>query len=178
MNLRAVLEERFRRALSGAGMDDAPALVRPSAKPQFGDYQANGCMAAAKKAGMNPRDLAKKVVAAVELGDLVKDLKVEGPGFINITLNTDWLAAQLAARLDDPQLGVDAPADPQTVVVDYSSPNLAKEMHVGHLRRRPGPRAEIHRAQRHSPEPRRRLGHAVRHGDSWHVAHLHGQGTR
>ena len=134
MNLRAVLEESFCRALSAVGMADAPALVRPSAKPQFGDYQANGCMAAAKKAGMNPRELAQKVVDAVEVDDLVEKLEIAGPGFINITLNTDWLAAQLAARLDDARLGVDAPASPQTVVVDYSSPNLAKEMHVGHLR--------------------------------------------
>jgi len=134
MNLRAVLEKRFCDALSAAGMTDAPALVRPSAKLQFGDYQANGCMAAAKTAGMNPRDLAQKVVDAVDVDDLVEKLEIAGPGFVNITLKTDWLAGQLAARLDDAKLGVDAPAAPQTVVVDYSSPNLAKEMHVGHLR--------------------------------------------
>jgi len=134
MNLRAVLEDRLGRALADAGMADAPAMVRPAAKPQFGDYQANGCMAAAKRAGANPRELAEKVIAAAELDDLVETLDIAGPGFINITLKTDWLAGQLTARLDDAKLGVEAPADPQTVVVDYSSPNLAKEMHVGHLR--------------------------------------------
>ena len=140
MNLRAVLEDRLGRALAAAGMAEAPAIVRPSAKPQFGDYQANGCMAAAKRAGANPRELAQKVKdildAEIEANpaDLIENLEIAGPGFINITLNRNWLAEQLTARLDDAKLGVDAPADPQTVVVDYSSPNLAKEMHVGHLR--------------------------------------------
>ena len=140
MNLRAVLEDRLGRALAAAGMAEAPAIVRPSAKPQFGDYQANGCMAAAKRADANPRELAQKVKdildAEIEANpaDLIENLEIAGPGFINITLNRNWLAEQLTARLDDARLGVDAPADPQTVVVDYSSPNLAKEMHVGHLR--------------------------------------------
>ena len=134
MNLRVLLEQRLGEALAAAGMPAAPAMVRPSAKPKFGDYQANGCMAAAKHAGINPRDLAEKVAAAADLGDLAETLDVAGPGFINITLRTDWLAGQLTARLDEEKLGIDAPPDPQTVVVDYSSPNLAKEMHVGHLR--------------------------------------------
>jgi len=134
VNLRVLLEQRLGEALAAAGMPAAPAMVRPSAKPKFGDYQANGCMAAAKHAGINPRDLAEKVAAAADLGDLAETLDVAGPGFINITLRTDWLAGQLTARLDEEKLGIDAPPDPQTVVVDYSSPNLAKEMHVGHLR--------------------------------------------
>ena len=134
MNLRAVLENRLADALGKAGMGDSPAMVRPSARPRFGDYQANGCMAAGKRAGINPRDLAEKVITAAELDDLAEKLEVAGPGFINITLKTDWLGEQLTARLDDEKLGVEPPADPQTVVVDYSSPNLAKEMHVGHLR--------------------------------------------
>ena len=134
MNLRAVLEQRLSEALARAGIGQAPAMVRHSAKPKFGDYQTNGCMAAAKQAGANPRELAEKVIAAAELDDLAEKLEVAGPGFINITLKTDWLAEQLTARLDDEKLGMATPAEPQTVVVDYSSPNLAKEMHVGHLR--------------------------------------------
>jgi len=135
MNLRAELERRLRTALAAAGAPPgAAALVAPSARPDFGDYQANGVMPAAKQLKTDPRALAEKVAAAADLSDLAEKVEVAGPGFINITLRDGWLCAQLAERIDDDRLGVDRPAQPQTVVVDYSSPNLAKEMHVGHLR--------------------------------------------
>ena len=135
MNLRNELERRIRDALAAAGAPEgAPALIAPSKRPEFGDYQANGCMAAAKAMKTNPRQLAEQVVAAAQIDDLVEKLEIAGPGFINITLRNDWLGRQLSARLEDERLGVDTPPAPQTVVVDYSSPNLAKEMHVGHLR--------------------------------------------
>lgn len=135
MNIRNVLETRLADALSQVvGVVDTPALVAVSAKPQFGDYQANGVMAAAKRAKTNPRQLAEKLIEAVDLSDLAEKLEVAGPGFINITLKKDWLISQLTNRLNDEHLGVDKPANPQTVVVDYSSPAMGKEMHVGHLR--------------------------------------------
>jgi arginyl-tRNA synthetase len=104
-------------------------VVQPAARPEFGDYQANGIMAAAKRAGEKPRVLAERVVAAADLADLADRVEIAGPGFINLTLSRDFLGRSLSEAA-----GIDAAEAPQTVVVDYSSPNLAKEMHVGHLR--------------------------------------------
>ncbi|MGB2823535.1 MAG: arginine--tRNA ligase [Phycisphaerae bacterium] len=135
MNVRAELDSRISAALAAAGApEDSPALVAPAARPEFGDYQANGVMPAAKRLKTNPRQLAEKVVAAADLGDLAESVEVAGPGFINIRLRDDWLAAELTRLAADERLGVPAPARRDTVVVDYSHPNLAKEMHVGHLR--------------------------------------------
>ncbi len=135
MNLRQMLETRISEALADAGAENSPAMISPSARPEFGDYQANGCMAAAKKLKTNPRKLAEQVAAAAA-GKLasIATVEVAGPGFINIKLSDAWLGAELSARLDDEHLGAVKPAEPKTVVVDYSGPNLAKEMHVGHLR--------------------------------------------
>ncbi len=133
MNIRQQLEERISHALAAAGAP-GPALIHHAARPEFGDYQANGVMAAAKAARTNPRQLAQTVLEHLDLSDLAESVEIAGPGFINIRLRSDWLAQQLATALDDAQLGIAQAARPQTVVVDYSGPNLAKEMHVGHLR--------------------------------------------
>jgi len=113
---------------------DCHPLVAPSKGPQFGDYQANGAMGAAKRLQTNPRELATRIVAALEVDDLAARIEIAGPGFINIHLKPAWLAQRLDEALADPRLGIAATDAPQTVVVDYSAPNLAKEMHVGHLR--------------------------------------------
>ncbi|MCK4274967.1 MAG: arginine--tRNA ligase, partial [Phycisphaerae bacterium] len=134
MNLRRELDGRLTEALSEVCGREAPALVAPASRPQFGDYQANGVMAAAKMLKADPRELAQKVLAAADLSDLAGKVEIAGAGFINITLKCDWVSAQLTERLGDERLGVNVPANPQTVVVDYSHPNIAKEMHVGHLR--------------------------------------------
>ena len=135
MNLRAELEARLTAALEAAGAaPGTPAMVAPAARPQFGDYQANGVMGAAKALRINPRQLAAKVAAAADLADLAEPPEVAGPGFINIRLKAEWLAAELSRRAADERFGARPAEPPQTVVVDYSAPNLAKEMHVGHLR--------------------------------------------
>ncbi len=135
MNVRSEIESRIARAMSSAGAgDDSEALVAPAARPEFGHYQANGIMPAAKRMGTNPRELAEKVVAAAELSSFADNVEVAGPGFINITLKDSFIAGQLGSALSDERLAVDKPKSPRTVVVDYSGPNLAKEMHVGHLR--------------------------------------------
>jgi arginyl-tRNA synthetase len=134
MNLRNELERRLSSALAAAGAPDCPALVAPAGRPEFGDYQANGCMAAGKKLKTNPRQFAERVLEHLDLADLAAKVELAGPGFLNITLSDDFLQRQLTEQAGDDVLGVRRPARPQNVVVDYSGPNLAKEMHVGHLR--------------------------------------------
>jgi len=135
VDLRELLEERIAAALRAAGAPagSAPA-VRPAARPEFGDYQANGVMAAAKELKANPRRLAQEVIGRLDVADVAARVEVAGPGFINITVRNDWLGQELTRAVRDPRHGVRRAARRQTVVVDYSSPNLAKEMHVGHLR--------------------------------------------
>src|ERR1700733_9910337 len=128
-----VLGARVRAALAAAyGPDyaDADPLIRPSS---FGDLQSNAALPLAKKLGRAPRDIAAEIVGRLDVGDICEPPTISGPGFINLTLRSQWIAAAATALLADPRLGVPT-AEPQTVVVDYSLPNIAKEMHVGHLR--------------------------------------------
>ncbi|MGE6980024.1 arginine--tRNA ligase [Kluyvera intermedia] len=134
MNIQALLSEKVSQAMIAAGAPaDCEPQVRQSAKVQFGDYQANGMMAVAKKLGMAPRQLAEQVLSHLDLNGIAKKVEIAGPGFINIFLEPAFLAEHVSQALSSDRLGIAQP-EPQTVVVDYSAPNVAKEMHVGHLR--------------------------------------------
>jgi arginyl-tRNA synthetase len=129
-----VLAERVRTALAaafGAEYADADPVIRPSA---FADYQANVALPLAKRLGRAPRDVAAEIARHLDLEDVCRDVDVSGPGFINFTLRDEWIARQAVGLLEDPRLGVPVADPAQSVVVDYSSPNVSKEMHVGHLR--------------------------------------------
>ncbi|HFS5790927.1 TPA: arginine--tRNA ligase [Citrobacter werkmanii] len=134
MNIQALLSEKVSQAMIAAGAPaDCEPQVRQSAKVQFGDYQANGMMAVAKKLGLAPRQLAEQVLTHLDLNGIASKVEIAGPGFINIFLDPAFLAQHVQQALASDRLGVTQPAK-QTVVVDYSAPNVAKEMHVGHLR--------------------------------------------
>ncbi|MCH8536446.1 MAG: arginine--tRNA ligase [Alkalimonas sp.] len=135
MNIKQLLTQKTQAAFAVLGV---PAETNPavtvSTRPEFGDYQINGAMSAAKQLKTNPRQLAQQLVDALDLQAIADKVEIAGPGFINVTLKANWLASQLSQAAQDPKLGVSQNDQPQTVVVDYSAPNLAKEMHVGHLR--------------------------------------------
>jgi len=134
VNIQALLSEKVSQAMIAAGAPvDCEPQVRQSAKVQFGDYQANGMMAVAKKLGMAPRQLAEQVLSHLDLNGIANKVEIAGPGFINIFLDPAFLAEHVSQALKSERLGIAQPQS-QTVVVDYSAPNVAKEMHVGHLR--------------------------------------------
>ena len=129
-----VLAERVRDAIVaayGAQYRDADPLVRPSS---FADFQANVALPLGKRLGRPPREVAAALAERLDVADISAAPEVSGPGFINLTLRDDWIGAQASALAADPRLGVAAVKTPRTIVVEYSSPNIAKEMHVGHLR--------------------------------------------
>lgn len=134
MNIQALINDKVSQALEAAGAPaGSPAAVRQSAKAQFGDYQANGIMGVAKQLGTNPREFAQKVLDVLDLDGIASKTEIAGPGFINIFLSEAFLAKQADIALADEHLGVTKEAQ-KTIVADYSAPNVAKEMHVGHLR--------------------------------------------
>ena len=131
-----ILEDRITAAMAAVtAHQDCAAIVKPSTDPKFGDYQANGVMALAKKVKANPRKLAEDVVNNLDVTDICLPPEIAGPGFINLRLKTDFLAERLLKiNADTANLAIEKTTQPKTVVVDFSCPNIAKQMHVGHLR--------------------------------------------
>jgi arginyl-tRNA synthetase len=136
MNILATLRERFRPALLSLvdSVDDLLDLIRPAQDPRFGDYQANLAMPLGKRLRQPPREVAQQLVARLQVADLCEPPEVAGPGFINLRLRNGWLSEQLQRAARDARLSIPQVASPKTFVVDYSSPNVAKAMHVGHIR--------------------------------------------
>src|SRR6201990_1301345 len=128
------LAKRVHDAILGSSappLGDAAPLIRPSS---FADFQPNVALPLGKRLGRPPREVAAELAARLDVADMCAEPEVSGPGFINFSLRDDWIAAQATQMLGDPRLGLAPTAAPQTVVGEYSSPNVAKEMHVGHLR--------------------------------------------
>ena len=134
MSLLTNLSDLFGDAFASIGLDRAFGEVAVSQRPDLGQFQCNGALPAAKPAGRNPREIAQEVLDAVSSDERLADLSLAGPGFINITLTDDYLAEELQSLSDDDRLGIPTVSAPISVVVDYGGPNVAKELHVGHLR--------------------------------------------
>jgi len=136
MNVLKTIRDQFQSALGS--YTDEPAqyagMIKPAGDPKFGDYQANCAMPLGKQIGRNPREVAAEIVASVELEEACESLEVAGPGFINLKLRDDWLEAAANALINDDRLGVELVDTPLNYIVDFSAPNVAKPMHVGHLR--------------------------------------------
>ena len=134
------LDSAFRSAIRDALGFDADPLIGPAQNEKFGDYQSNAAMGLAKQVTertgqkSNPRAIAEQIKAKLEVGEMASEISIAGPGFINVRLSPTWLSARLNEVGRDERLGVEPVERPQTVVVDYSGPNVAKELHVGHLR--------------------------------------------
>jgi arginyl-tRNA synthetase len=135
MSIKQFLHDNIHTAMIAADIpDEFLPQITLSTKTEFGDFQANGALGAAKRLKTNPRKLAQKILGHIKLDGVAEKIEIAGPGFLNIHLEKSFLAHKLNEIKDDSRLGVPSVATPQNVVFDYSSPNLAKEMHVGHLR--------------------------------------------
>jgi arginyl-tRNA synthetase len=134
MSLQSTLSSRVASALRAAGIDESLAVVTPAADTRFGDYQTNAAMVAAKSLKKNPREVAAQITAHLTVGDLCETPSVAGAGFINFKILDTALSDAVNAVREDDRLGVQSVPAPKVIIVDFSSPNVAKPMHVGHIR--------------------------------------------
>ncbi len=134
MKLKQEVNQVIQAAFDEAGIDAAPIPVSEATKPEFGDFQFNGAMALAKKLGKNPREIAATIVEHLKTDGLIAKAEIAGPGFINLWLDDNWIATRSSEAVADARLGIGVKENPIKAVVDYSGPNMAKQMHVGHLR--------------------------------------------
>ena len=131
---QAVLTKRLHGALAACGLPPERGEVTAAADTRFGDYQANAAMVLAKEAKANPRELAAKIADYFETGDVCAKPEIAGPGFLNFRLQPAWVSDRLRALAGDARCGVPETEHPQRIIIDFSSPNIAKPMHVGHIR--------------------------------------------
>jgi len=134
MKLKQTVNQVIKDAFEKAGIEAAPIPVSEATKPEFGDFQFNGAMALAKSLKKNPREIATTIVENLDLSGVISKAEIAGPGFINLWLNPEWVARSCENAEADTRLGIGTRENPIKVVVDYSGPNMAKQMHVGHLR--------------------------------------------
>ena len=133
-SIKKILSDLFSKTFEECGYDGKHGFVVESQRPDLGQFQCNGALAAAKSAKKNPRDIAQNVIDKLQHTDMLRNLTIAGPGFINITLSDALLAQHINALVSDDRLGSPAEPIPKNVVIDFGSPNVAKPMHVGHLR--------------------------------------------
>lgn len=133
-SIQSKLIELFSNAFTECGYDSKFGLVVESQRPDLGQFQCNGALAAAKPAKKNPQEIAQNIIANLKDNEMLANLSIAGPGFINVTVKGTWIARYLNSITKDPRLGCSKALQPDTIVIDFGSPNVAKPMHVGHLR--------------------------------------------
>ena len=134
MSIQSLLQSRVAAALAAAGIDPAFAIVTPAADVRFGDFQTNAAMVAGKSLKQNPREVAAQIVSSLRVEDLSESPQIAGAGFINFRILDTALSRAVTCIARDPGLGVECVDKPRTIIIDFSSPNVAKPMHVGHIR--------------------------------------------
>ncbi len=132
--LQLLLQQRIGEALTKLQFDSALATITPATDARFGDYQTNAAMVIAKQERRNPREVAAQLIEQLRVDDIAAKPEIAGPGFINFRLTTPFLEQRIAALLKDPRCGVSVVECPKTIIIDFSSPNVAKPMHVGHIK--------------------------------------------